>query len=135
MCELGRELLCFLLQSPATSVYSREVLVLRLRVKEYCRRTSEEIVVENLNLFIVKGNKLSCSHHCTIPSGFELWLLLLACFILIKDEHVVSGPGSIYSLSGLQGDQVGALEKWWWFFLRGASLVSQPLGASDSETS
>lgn len=53
--------------------------------------------------------------YCTIPSGIELWLLLLACFILIKDEHVVSGPGSIYSVSGLQGDQVSALEKCWFF--------------------
>lgn len=90
---------------------SREVLVPGLWVKEYCCRTSEEIVVDNLNLLSVKGNKLSCPDHCTIPSGFELWQLLLACFILIKDEHIVSGPGSIYSVSGLQGDQVGALEK------------------------
>lgn len=55
---------------------------------------------------VVNGNKPSCPVHCTLPSGFELWPLLLACFILIEDEHVLSGPGSICSVSGLQGDQL-----------------------------
>lgn len=91
----------------------REVLVPRLWDKEFCYRTSEEIVVENLNLCTVEGNQLICPDHFTVPSGLELLPLLLACFILMKDECVVSGPGSICSVSGLHGDQVGALEKWW----------------------
>lgn len=87
-------------------------------------------MVENINLFIVKENKLSCPDHCTVPSGFELWLLLLACFVLIKDEQV-SSPWSIYSVSGLQGDQVGALEKWWCglFFFFSEKLKSSVPGS------
>lgn len=48
----------------------REALVPRLQDKEFCYRISQEIVIENLNLCTVKGNKVICPDHFTVPSSF-----------------------------------------------------------------
>lgn len=55
-------------------------------------------MAENPNPFSAEGNKLRCPDHCAVPPGSELWLLLLAYLILIKDVLCQVQDSSVQSL-------------------------------------